>query len=74
MTIILQIPLSTLPVNPVWGLTRFTTTIPSASLALRSRWTGNPVEVMPTLMTSMEERMGARTVCSVMPLFASTSV
>ena len=74
MTIILQSPLSTLPVKPVWGLTRFRTTIPSDSLALRSRYTGKPVDVVPTRITSMEERMGARTVSSVMPLLASTSI
>ncbi len=56
----------------MWGLTRLTTSTPSASAAVRSWNTGKPVEVVPTRITSMLERMGAPRLSSLMPAAAST--
>ncbi len=66
MVIILNIPDSMSPLKSVWGLTRLTTPIQSASEAILSHQTGNP-SAWPTGTTSMLARSGQPMVASVMP-------
>ncbi len=66
MVIILKSPDSISPLKSVWGLTRLTTPIQSASEAVLSHHTGSP-RASPTCTTSMLARRGQPMVASVMP-------
>jgi hypothetical protein len=54
------------PLKSVWGLTRFTRPIQSASEATRSSQTGMPM-VSPTCTMSMAARISHPIAASVMP-------
>ena len=73
MTIILQSPLSTLPVNPVWGFDPVDDHDAVGLARVAVEVDGKAGGRGAHAMTSIEDRMGARTVSSVIPLLASTS-
>ena len=64
---ILTMPLSMSARKVVWGLIRLMSTMPSASCAYRSTWTGVPSSSAPMTTVSIVERTGTPIAASVMP-------